>query len=900
MAAIRLFLWTITFQFGAWFRVFRGSRLLAKTVLFDRTYYLEENPDVRKSGLDPVAHYVNRGWIEERNPHPLFDSSWYLKQNGDVAAARVNPLVHYLRNGWKEGRNPHPLFDTTFYIAENPDVDWKSTSPLEHYVTSGSSRQRDPHPLFNSVWYLQHTSAIGTPGVTLLEHYLRGGWHDGHTPHQLFDSAFYLQRNRDVDAAGINPLLHYVNDGAREGRDPNPLFDTAYYLRKYPEAGRAGVNPLIHYLVSSRTDFISPSPLLDVSFYLQTCPDARTSAMDFLSDYLNRSHGQSPSPHPLFDVSYYLERNPRVAAEGLAPLYHYVTRGASEACNPNPLFDTAFYLARNQDVALSGMNPLVHYITAGAFEGRLPNPFFDSAFYLKRNPDVKRAELNPLAHYLCGGGAEEARDPSAFFSTSAYVAEHPEIAGSGINPLAHFLGHRRKPTEIHAPQFISDRPACTFKVRILQPTNSLDAAFKPQSSSHAVLCVSHVFPYPPRAGNQYRIYRMLRWIKLKGFRVFLIFSPLGRELVSDEAIRGVASEFDCTVVCNRDGIITCCASQGGDAIVTLDGLRVPSYAYGLGEECSDRRSLELVNLDRAFCPDALIAVSLTLAASLGQCAVLVEHISMSRLLPLLNAQVLKIIDTIDVFSRKQEKSFDITNGLSLSSQEVRERLLRGDLILAIQPEEQKELEKLVAPRKVITVGVDFSSVGPESASSGQTILYVASDNPMNTLGLQDFLRFVWPRVLSDVPKAKLVVAGDICNSVFYPARNIVLLGTVSDVAPLYEQARVVINPVAAGTGLKIGMIEALNRMRPVVTWPGGVEGLDPRLASLCRIAGDWHEFHHELIEVLDGSRTSNFDEANQSAIRTLLSSAVVYRDFEHELDLFFSHPEAVIASASAN
>jgi hypothetical protein len=77
---------------------------VAGSLLFDRDWYLERNPDVAQAGIEPAKHYCEFGAAEDRPPGPLFDGAWYLEQNPDVAAARINPLVHFMRFGLREGR----------------------------------------------------------------------------------------------------------------------------------------------------------------------------------------------------------------------------------------------------------------------------------------------------------------------------------------------------------------------------------------------------------------------------------------------------------------------------------------------------------------------------------------------------------------------------------------------------------------------------------------------------------------------------------------------------------------------------------------------------------------------------------------------------------------------------
>lgn len=71
---------------------------------FDPAYYLQANPDVAKSGIDPLTHFLEFGWREGRDPSPRFSVRGYLDTNPDVAEAGINPLIHYLKAGRREGR----------------------------------------------------------------------------------------------------------------------------------------------------------------------------------------------------------------------------------------------------------------------------------------------------------------------------------------------------------------------------------------------------------------------------------------------------------------------------------------------------------------------------------------------------------------------------------------------------------------------------------------------------------------------------------------------------------------------------------------------------------------------------------------------------------------------------
>lgn len=92
---------------------------------FDRRYYLSQNPDVQKSKIDPLTHYIEHGWREGRNPSPLFDTRYYLAANPDVEAAGLNPYYHYLTAGRAAGLRASPVGTRLYPAMGAPaDADW--------------------------------------------------------------------------------------------------------------------------------------------------------------------------------------------------------------------------------------------------------------------------------------------------------------------------------------------------------------------------------------------------------------------------------------------------------------------------------------------------------------------------------------------------------------------------------------------------------------------------------------------------------------------------------------------------------------------------------------------------------------------------------------------------------
>lgn len=84
----------------------RDIKLIQGTGFFDTTWYLERNPDVKQSQIEPVRHFLLFGGFEGRDPSEKFSSEWYLGVYDDVRKSGVNPLVHYLKFGISEKRIP--------------------------------------------------------------------------------------------------------------------------------------------------------------------------------------------------------------------------------------------------------------------------------------------------------------------------------------------------------------------------------------------------------------------------------------------------------------------------------------------------------------------------------------------------------------------------------------------------------------------------------------------------------------------------------------------------------------------------------------------------------------------------------------------------------------------------
>jgi hypothetical protein len=89
---------------------------------FDAAFYLERNPELRGTGIDPLTHFLEQGWLEGRDPSPDFSVRNYLEANPNIARASINPFVHYVIHGRVEGRRLVSKFRRKMLTSGRPLV----------------------------------------------------------------------------------------------------------------------------------------------------------------------------------------------------------------------------------------------------------------------------------------------------------------------------------------------------------------------------------------------------------------------------------------------------------------------------------------------------------------------------------------------------------------------------------------------------------------------------------------------------------------------------------------------------------------------------------------------------------------------------------------------------------
>lgn len=175
----------------------------------------------RLTSLTRIHHFIVIKLVKRTR---LFDREFYIEANDDVASSGMLPLRHYVTYGDREGRSPMVLFDTVYY-RQHAKGPLRGTNALLHYYYIGRHLRNSPGPWFDLDYYLSHNKDVARRGIDPLYHFVMWGGAEGRSPSPDFDCEYYMRRYPDIAQSGENPLLHYLKSGRLGGNNPRPLGD---------------------------------------------------------------------------------------------------------------------------------------------------------------------------------------------------------------------------------------------------------------------------------------------------------------------------------------------------------------------------------------------------------------------------------------------------------------------------------------------------------------------------------------------------------------------------------------------------------------------------------------------------------------------------------------------------
>ena len=263
--------------------------------------------------------------------------------------------------------------------------------------------------------------------------------------------------------------------------------------------------------------------------------------------------------------------------------------------------------------------------------------------------------------------------------------------------------------------------------------------------------------------------------------------------------------------------------------------------------------------------------------------VLTEYVFMSRALMNVPDDVLKVIDTHDLFAGRhlKYKALGISDSFfSTTRPEEVKGFNRADLLIAIQDNERTAIENMTHV-PAVTIGHKVALFKPKTRIVNRNqILYLGAANTSNIDGITHFINEVFPLIAIKVPDVRLVLAGNICNHVA-KSSFIIKMGEVKKVEDAYNEADIVINPGRVGTGLKIKNIEALGYGVPLICTTHAAEGMDDANNGFVVVDRDI-DFAEASIRLLQDK-----DWYDELTIKAINFAKMYNDDIDHRMKILF-------------
>ncbi len=112
--------------------------MIRKSELFDAKWYVETYADFTLADADPAEHYFEVGHLLLRDPSVKFSTADYLKAHPDVAKSRINPLYHYLK--CRKDQKPEVDVQKGVDLKENQDSSDASNKESDELSANADSR----------------------------------------------------------------------------------------------------------------------------------------------------------------------------------------------------------------------------------------------------------------------------------------------------------------------------------------------------------------------------------------------------------------------------------------------------------------------------------------------------------------------------------------------------------------------------------------------------------------------------------------------------------------------------------------------------------------------------------------------------------------------------------------
>lgn len=195
-----------------------------------------------------------------------------------------------------------------------------------------------------------------------------------------------------------------------------------------------------------------------------------------------------------------------------------------------------------------------------------------------------------------------------------------------------------------------------------------------------------------------------------------------------------------------------------------------------------------------------------------------------------------IIDTVDIHFVRNLREAEVKKNDALKKEALlnKEREIsiykKADRLWVVTEEDKKAIKDYINQVPIdIIPNIHSSAEKEKNYEDSSDLLFVGNFNhPPNHDAIKYFCREIFPFILKELPEIKLYIIGNNPSQdiLSLSSENIIVTGYVKDISPYLQKARVSVNPIRYGAGMKGKIGEALSWGLPVVTTTIGAEGMD--------------------------------------------------------------------------
>jgi len=216
-----------------------------------------------------------------------------------------------------------------------------------------------------------------------------------------------------------------------------------------------------------------------------------------------------------------------------------------------------------------------------------------------------------------------------------------------------------------------------------------------------------------------------------------------------------------------------------------------------------------------------------------------------------------------------------------------------DVLLCVS-EKEAEFMKSRVPQKtrifVVPNGVDIDFFQPKTEVNAQKPIILMTGGMSVFRNIDAALWFgknIFPRVKKAIPKAEFWVVGSSPDKKVFDLKaipGVVVTGTVEDIRPYYQKAKVYVAPFRFGEGTRLKVLEAMAMKVSIVSTKMGCQGIDVINGHHVLIAESEDEFSKRVIELLGNpQKRKELAEASRKLIEEKYSWGKIVENLELKL-----------------